>query len=52
MTTITAKRVVEAPLEEVWESWDAFADIRKFHPDLRDSYLITDSAPTGLGARR
>ncbi|MCP4303868.1 MAG: SRPBCC family protein [bacterium] len=52
MTTITAKRVVEAPLEEVWESWDAFADIREFHPDLKDSYLIADSAPTGLGARR
>lgn len=52
MATVTAKRIVDAPIDKVWESWDAFADIRKFHPDLTDSYLLSDSAPTGLGAQR
>ncbi|WP_421723115.1 SRPBCC family protein [Bauldia sp.] len=52
MATVTATRTVNAPLAEVWASWDEFADIRKFHPDLRDSYLLADSAATGLGALR
>jgi len=52
MATVEVTRKVQAPLRSVWGSWDAFADIHQYHPDVKASYLLAGSAPTGLGALR
>lgn len=52
MATVEVKHTVNAPVQAVWDSWDAFADIHQYHPDVTASYLLADSAPTGLGALR
>lgn len=52
MAEVVVEQIVEAPLTEVWASWDAFADIAKFNPLLKGSYLLEKSAKTGLGAQR
>lgn len=52
MARVTKTQIVEAPISRVWASWDKFADIKHFHPDLKDSYLLDQSEPTGLGATR
>ena len=52
MAVVVVDQTVEAPVADVWASWDAFADIVKFNPLLKDSYLLKDSADTGLGALR
>lgn len=52
MAEVIVDQIVEAPLAELWASWDAFADIAKFNPHLKASYLMAESAETGLGARR
>ena len=52
MAVVVVDQTVEAPVADVWASWDAFADIVKFNPLLKDSYLLKDSADTGFGALR
>ena len=52
MAQVEVERIVDAPLSEVWASWDNFGDIRIFNPNLSDSFLINGSQPTGLGAMR
>ncbi|WP_114285288.1 SRPBCC family protein [Candidatus Halocynthiibacter alkanivorans] len=52
MAKITLEKAVNAPLSDVWKSWDAFADIYTFHPGIENSYLLDGSQPTGTGARR
>jgi ribosome-associated toxin RatA of RatAB toxin-antitoxin module len=53
MATVIVSKRVNAPVEAVWESWNDFAGIDKFHPLLKKSYLLTDeSKPTRVGARR
>lgn len=52
MVEVVVDQIVDASLTEVWASWDAFADIAKFNPHLKDSYLMEDSSDTGLGAIR
>lgn len=51
MPTITTKKIVNAPVEEVWESWDDFGNIDKFNPSINASRLLGGDA-TGIGARR
>jgi uncharacterized protein YndB with AHSA1/START domain len=52
MAEVTIKRLINAPVEKVWESWDDFANIDQFNPNLNASFLINDSKKTGLGAER
>ncbi len=52
MSKVTVERIVNAPIDAVWSSWDAFGDIKKFNPNLRGSHLLAGSAETGLGAER
>lgn len=52
MPNVTLKRIVDAPVAEVWASWDDYAHIDRFNPNLTRSFLINDSAATGLGAER
>lgn len=52
MVTITVEKIVDAPVETVWKSWDDYANIHKFHPGLRNSYLLDENTETGLGATR
>ncbi|WP_204114604.1 SRPBCC family protein [Shimia biformata] len=52
MPHVILKRVINAPVAKVWESWDDYAHIEKFNPNLSASYLVNQSQPTGLGAER
>ncbi|PCH45760.1 MAG: hypothetical protein COC23_05585 [Hyphomicrobiales bacterium] len=52
MALVKVKQLVNAPVSRVWESWDNYADIYRFNPNLKKSYLIGDSADTGRGATR
>jgi ribosome-associated toxin RatA of RatAB toxin-antitoxin module len=53
MHTITVKKFVNAPLNCVWESWDDFGRIERFHPDVSESRLLGDTSSTvGVGTRR
>ncbi len=53
MAKIIVSKRINAPIEAVWESWDDFANIYKFNPNLTQSYLLTDeSEPTRVGTRR
>ncbi len=52
MTNVTLDRVIHAPLDRVWASWDAFGDFDAFNPALKSSHLLHDSAASGLGAQR
>ncbi len=49
---IVVEEIVEAPLEQVWKTWDDFGVIARFAPNLKKSFLIEGSAKTGLGAKR
>lgn len=51
MPSITTKKIVNAPVEEVWASWDEFGDIYKFNPSINGSRLLGADA-TGIDARR
>ena len=46
MAHVEVKKIVEAPLADLWVSWDDFANIHKFHPGLTDSYLLEGSGKT------
>ncbi len=52
MARIAVQRVIDAPLSEIWATWDAFGDIDKFNPGVRKSRILEGSANSGLGARR
>jgi ribosome-associated toxin RatA of RatAB toxin-antitoxin module len=52
MAEVKVETIVDAPVKDVWESWDRFGDIDAFHPQLKASFLLENSATTGLGARR
>ncbi|MXU66671.1 SRPBCC family protein [Oceanomicrobium pacificus] len=52
MATITVSRIVNAPVAEVWRSWDDFGTIDLFNPHLSRSFLLDEGAATGLGAKR
>lgn len=52
MPKVTVEKTVNAPVAEVWASWDRFGDIADFNPNLRASRLINGSAPSGKGATR
>ncbi|MBL4905966.1 MAG: SRPBCC family protein [Sneathiella sp.] len=52
MANVTVKQIVEAPLADVWASWDDYANIHKFHPGLNGSFLLEGSEDTGMGALR
>jgi uncharacterized protein YndB with AHSA1/START domain len=52
MPHVTVTRTIDAPVSEVWATWDDFANIDKFNPNLNRSFLIGDNGPTGLGATR
>lgn len=52
MPEIILKKTIDAPVADVWASWDDYANIQKFNPNLAASYLVGDTQPTGLGAER
>ena len=52
MATVSVNRVINAPIEEVWASWDDFGGIYKFNPNLNHSRLLEGSRLTGKGAKR
>ncbi len=52
MAKVTVTRTVNAPLQDVWASWDNFSDIYRFNPNLNGSHLLPGSASTGMGATR
>lgn len=52
MADVTVKRIVNAPVSDVWASWDDFGDIARFNPNLKGSRLLSGSSETGQGARR
>lgn len=52
MAKVTITTTVNAPVQDVWESWDAFGDIYKFNPNVDKSKLLNGSKASGLGAKR
>ena len=52
MASVTVSTIVNAPISQVWQSWDAFGDIDQFNPNLKRSFLLEGSSATGLGATR
>jgi len=52
MAIVSVSKNVNAPVEVLWASWDDFANIYKFHPDLKKSYLLGKKQTTGMGALR
>lgn len=52
MTKIIVNEIVNAPVAEVWKSWDEFGDIAQFSPNINKSYLLDKSVETGMGATR
>lgn len=52
MANVVVEQIINAPVSDVWNSWDDYANIKIFNPLLKDSFLITGSTDTGLGALR
>ena len=52
MPKVSVTSVIGAPVSQVWETWDDFGRIDQFNPDISRSFLIENSAGTGLGAKR
>jgi ribosome-associated toxin RatA of RatAB toxin-antitoxin module len=52
MAIVTAAQIVNAPLGDVWASWDDFGGVHRFNPNLSGSFLLEGSEQTGLGATR
>ena len=52
MQTVSVTETINAPITDVWNSIDDYANIDQFNPNLTKSFLINGSAPTGLGAER
>jgi ribosome-associated toxin RatA of RatAB toxin-antitoxin module len=52
MASIVVEQHINASVERVWESWNQFGDIAKFHPGIKSSRTINSSATEGVGAER
>ena len=53
MSEIVITRTVNAPLEQVWASWDDFGNIYKFSPAIASSTLLGNrDVTTRVGTRR
>lgn len=52
MADVVVSQEVNAPLDELWRSWDKFDEIYRFNPVINESPLLPRSAPTGMGAER
>ena len=52
MPVITLTETVNAPIREVWDSWDDFGDIYKFNPNLSGSFTLDGTPSSGKGAGR
>lgn len=52
LAEVSLTRSINAPVDQVWAAWDDYADIQKFNPNLKRSFLLKGSQPTGLGALR
>lgn len=52
MAQVTLSRTIRAPADAVWATWDDFARIDRFNPNLSRSFLLEGSPGTGLGAER
>lgn len=53
MARLTVARRIDAPIDEVWKSWEDFGNIYRFNPGLKHSYLLSDpDRPTGVGSER
>lgn len=52
MPHVFLERVIEAPVTQVWATWDDYAHIEKFNPNLSRSFLLDGSKQSGLGAER
>lgn len=53
MQTINIRKIVNAPIENVWASWDDFGNIYKFNPGVDESRLLGGDGTThGRGTRR
>lgn len=52
MAEVVVTQEVNAPLADLWLSWDSFDEIYRFNPVINQSPLLPRSAPTGLGAER
>lgn len=51
MARVSVERTIDAPVEEVWKTWDDFGNISAFHPLLKSSHLLGNQQ-TGKGATR
>lgn len=52
MAKVSLTRIIDAPLDRLWASWDDFGAIYRFNPNLKGSFVLEGSARTGLGAER
>ena len=53
MPNFTISKKVNAPIDHVWASWDDFANIATFNPNLSKSFLIGPQRDsTGVGTKR
>lgn len=53
MPQFTLIKTVNAPLDKVWASWDDFANIDVWNPNITESYLLSGSeGATGIGTKR
>ncbi|MEX0284498.1 MAG: SRPBCC family protein [Paracoccaceae bacterium] len=52
MPNVTLKTEINAPVADVWRAWDDYANIDKFNPNLKRSFLLDETQATGLGATR
>lgn len=52
MPHVSVTRDIAAPLDQLWASWDDFANIDMFNPNLNRSFQLGRGQPTGLGAER
>ncbi len=53
MPKVIVSKRVSASIEDVWNSWDDFANIYKFNPNLSASRLVSSSTvPTRVGTQR
>ncbi|MEM7669026.1 MAG: SRPBCC family protein, partial [Pseudomonadota bacterium] len=53
MPNFTISKKVNAPIDQVWASWDDFANIATFNPNLSKSFLFgPQPGGTGVGTSR
>lgn len=52
MPSFVITKRINAPIDKVWESWDDFANIDIFNPNITESHLLTSAGPTGVGTKR